>query len=213
MAIAFDLANFSISGTGTSLTWDHEATGNNRIILVHVGMENGSSQTVSSITYGGTALTFKGAQSNGTTVRTETWSLVAPATGIKSVVVNFSASVTATAYSVSYTGVSQSAPLGTYASATGNSATPSVNVSSATGELVVDAEIWNGTDAGSAGPGQTQRTINGFGNSNGALTDEAGAASVTMSRTISSAAWAFGGVPLKPASATVTQCVLIQETF
>jgi len=212
MAIAFDLASFAISGTGTSLTWDHQATGDNRIVLVHVGMENNAGQTVSSVTYGGTALALVGSKSSGSLVRTESWRLVAPATGVQSIVVTFSASVTADAYAVTYTGVSQGSPLGTYASAAGVSATISVAATSGSGQLVVDAEIWNGTDAGSAGAGQTERTINGFGNSNGAMTEEAGAASVTMSRTISSAAWAIGAMSLLPGESG-TQCVLIQETW
>lgn len=112
----------------------------------------------------------------------------------------------------SYTGVDQSTPLGTAVNATsgGGSATATLNVSSATNELVVavisafdhGAGITNLTD----GAGQTarwqQNQIGGF--PAGLQTEEAGAGTVTITATVSgSGDWSWGviGVPLKPVSA------------
>src|SRR5258708_6597863 len=62
--IAFDTASSANTGTATasSLTWSHTvgAAGTNRILIVGVSIRNNSSQTVSSVTYGGTALTLVG---------------------------------------------------------------------------------------------------------------------------------------------------------
>src|SRR5450432_3741075 len=78
--------------------------------------------TTTSVTYNGTALTFAGASTNGT-VRTEIWYLVAPAAGSHSVVVTAPVATDITASSVSFTGVDQATPVGTFVSNLGTGTT------------------------------------------------------------------------------------------
>ena len=113
---------------------------------------------------------------------------------------------------VSYTGVNQTTPLGTAASNKGKSTTASVSVSSAAGELVVDA-VGRRSDVTSnpisPGAGQTQRWNTHTGansatnGATGGASEKAGAATVPMSWTWSgSIEWAIAGVSLKPAPDT-----------
>src|SRR3990167_2947565 len=84
MAIAFDAASNSGAGTGSTHSWSHTCSWSDRLLLVGVETRNGG-VSVSSITYGGEALTFL--RSDGTTGqdgRTEIWSKIAPLTGAKS---------------------------------------------------------------------------------------------------------------------------------
>jgi hypothetical protein len=99
-----------------------------------------------------------------------------------------------------YNNVNQGTSTGTAVAADGNSTTPSVTVSSATGELVVGAVASFDTSGNPAvGAGQTSRYagFDGVGGNFGS-SDEAGAASVTHSYTVSSGEWVIIGFPLKP---------------
>jgi hypothetical protein len=93
------------------------------------------------------------------------------------------------------------------ATATGTSGTPSVNVGSATSDLVVDCVSARNSNTNlAAGPGQTgkvSQTTNATPSSNPEVghSTEAGAASVTMSWTgTSSVSWASMGASFNPAS-------------
>lgn len=99
---------------------------------------------------------------------------------------------------LAYNGVHQTVSVGTAAFANGSSGTPSVVVSSATGELVVDFVTFGG-GSGAVHVSQTQRWLQAT-STGGGSSEEAGAASVTMSWTQSSADWTIAGVPLKPAA-------------
>lgn len=163
--IAFDASSSANTGAvdQTSLTWSHTVgAGSNRILVVGVSIRNSAGQTVSSVTYAGVGLTFIGAQSNGTNSRIEMWRLLAPATGTNSIVVTMSAGAHFVGGAASFTGVDQTTPLGTFVSATGNTSTPTVNASSATGEVVIDTLAMRGSadTITSVGAGQTQRWAN-----------------------------------------------------
>ena len=124
--------------------------------------------------------------------------IVAPATGLAKTI-RFTAAVEFLGVpSVRlYTGVPSGTPVGTFAGATGDSDTPSVNVTSATNELVVDAGAGDRSMAAAPGAGQTERydleprRLHAWGS------DEAGAASVTMSHTITTKPWGLAAVSLK----------------
>jgi hypothetical protein len=198
------------------LTFSHTvgAGGANRILVVGVNIFSTGTLTVSSMTYAGQSMTFlAGVNNPGARIRSEMWYIIAPATGANNIAITFSASVRAVAGGMSYTGVHQAAPFGTAATASSDgSTTASVVVSSAAGELVVDTvgnrENTSETQSLTVGAGQTQR-YNGvsrtgtISNSNvvGAGSEEAGAASVTMSWAAgpSSQDWAIVAAPLKPA--------------
>lgn len=109
----------------------------------------------------------------------------------------------AIAYSVfsaaSYKGVHQSVSVGTPAYATATSTTPSVTVSAAVNDFVIGLLQWDDTGSSSVGADQTSRWGAGGLGVGGALSDEAGAASVTHSYTIASQPWVLGGIALKTA--------------
>lgn len=202
--IVFDNASSS-NGSTASLSWSHQVvSGSNRILIV--GVSNRGAKVVNSVSYGGTALTQIGFQNGGgNSSRADLWYLLNPPIGTASVVVSLAASTAVAAGATSFSGVDQTAPLGTKNSSGNSSTTASVVVSSAIGELVVDAVSATG-DASTltVGGGQTQRWNNKTGTSGGdaigAGSTADGAASVTMSWTLGvSKSWAVIAVPLKPA--------------
>ncbi len=192
------------SGTGTSspITVSHTTLGTNRLMLVGIsGAVSSGTVAVSGVTYGGVALSLVGTATAAAYQKTWIYQLVAPATGTANVVVTFSTAPNTGAVVgvMTFTGVDQSVPLGTFAGANGTSAAPSVNVSSASGELVFDTvnHYWPLT----VGANQTQRWNTGSGSIYGGGSSEPGAATVTMSWTASgSDTWAIGAVPIKPAA-------------
>jgi len=193
----------------TSLTISHATAGSNRLLLVGVSIHNFASETVSGITYNGVALTQVGSSTNATDARVEIWRLIAPPTGTYDVVITFSAELSSVARAgvMTFTGVNQTTPLGTFASATGSASPATVNVTSAANELVFDtvgSESLSAPFSLTVGAGQTQRwnsVIMGYDRFLAAGSTEPGAATVTMSWTIvpaSAVPWAIGAVPIKP---------------
>lgn len=237
--LTFDAASSANSGNGTasSLTWSHTTSGTNRYLVVGVALRIRSSpdfERVARVTYNGVDLSLIGARNDAgdTDVRIEQWGLVAPATGANNVVVTLAANGNGTtrmvAGAITYTGVDQTTPRGTFAAATGTGTPATVDVSSATNEVVDD--VFGVIDSGSSTPpdaavgaGQTSRWAQASTNPSqtnvrGGSSTEAGAATVTMSWTLSSiagtAVWAIGGVPLKPAaSGTLTFTPTQTPTF
>ena len=141
---------------------------------------------VSRVTYGGVALTQVGRTAGNHAV--EIWRLVAPTVGTANVVINFGGTTAASAGATTFNGVNQVTPTGTYAGASGSSGLASVAVTSAVGDLVIDAEYWR-SDAGTYGVGTGQTLAWSALNvtNRGYSSTEAGAASVTMTSTASSA--------------------------
>lgn len=215
--VAFDAASSATrTSAGTTLTASHTFGGSNRAALVNVTLFNSTHLTATSLTVGGssTGVTLLHEDANG--VNTDdrkhhvVYRVVAPASGAQSVVFTASGSFSDGAIEVvSLTGVDQTTPTGTVATAEGSSAAPSVSVTSASGELVVDA-VCGFFPAGTVttDASQTQRVENeswGGNDAIAAMSTEAGAASVTMSHTLgSSAEWSIAGVSFKPVSAAST---------
>lgn len=220
-------ATSSAQTTGTSsssLTFSHTVgSGSNRLMLVAVAVggtgTGGGAGTVSSVTYGGTALTQVGTRSSGTEVRTYIYRLIAPPVGTANVAVSVSVNSTIAAGATSFFGVDQTTPLGTYASNAGLGTSASVSVASATGEMVYGSAGWDSSPTISlpGGSGQTlawNRTVTNPSNTlAGAASTEAGAASVTHSYSSNeSQEWAVGGVSIKPAPATGSATVTFTQT-
>jgi len=211
-SVAIDAVSTGVT-TASSLTISHTTSGTNRLMLVGVSIvkETVGAPTVSSITYNGVGLSLVGAQATSDSEgRIEIWRLVAPATGANNVVVNLSAvPQSATVGVMTFTGVHQTTPLGTFAPALGESTSASVAVTSAAGELVFDTLVLQKTADVDflPGAGQTERwdLFQGPGSANGGGSTEAGAASVTMSWSWSGTdKWAIGGVSIKPAPGGAT---------
>lgn len=211
--IAFDAAaNSGYQAAQSTYTFNRTCTGSNRYLVVDVSLLS-AGQTVSSIVDdsggGNVQMTFIGARSTVSSVgRIETWGLVAPATGTKSIQVNLSGTIASAATAVSYTGVHQSLPYEAFSS---NQAT---NVGAADATVVVTPIADNtwihaaiATDDGSITANQTTRNnVTGAGGS-GANEDSGPitpAAATTMSYTNVGAlqTWAIAGVALRPIAAS-----------
>jgi hypothetical protein len=197
------------TGTGSTITVSHTTSGTNRLMLVGIsGSYSSGSPVISGVTYNGVALSLVGSEAESN-FKIWIYKLVAPATGTHDVVVSFSTlpDQGCVVGVETFTGVDQTTPLGTFASASANTGdTPTVDVSSATGELVFDT-LWSYSGyTATVGAGQTQQwntTCAPY--TRGSGSTEAGASTVTMSWTISNSYhWAIGAVPIKPFAEVVS---------
>lgn len=135
MALAFDAI---IRGTNDAdhtqpITQAHTITGTNPVLFVAVAIDiSGGAQTVSSATWNGTALTLLTSVSNAAQCRIELWQLTAPVTGTHNAVVTLTGTAHATCEIFSYTGASQTSPIGVVATPVtgsgGTSATAAVSL-------------------------------------------------------------------------------------
>jgi len=186
-SIAFDVASSAGNTNQSSLSWSHTTTSSsaNRLMLVGVGVWADTPQPVSSVTYNGVNLTFLGSDTASGGASLWLYGMVNPATGTNTVTVNFSAinGGNQMGIALTWTGIDQSHPWGTFASARANSTTPSVNVTSASGETVVDVVVdtsVDGTLTVDASQTERQRITEGAGRT--AMSSEAASGSpVTMS--------------------------------
>lgn len=191
-----DASSSGSAANATSITVAHTCSGTDRCLFVGITTKD---EATTSRTYAGVALTSVGQIANGTSCRSELWQLVAPATGANNIVANFGETDVVLG-GESMTGVDQTTPTGTAATATGTSTAPSVNVSGATDDLAVDC-MSAVQQTATVGAGQTQRwNATGGTSVRGAGSTEPGAATVTMSWTLgASVAWAIVAVAAKAA--------------
>jgi Concanavalin A-like lectin/glucanases superfamily len=159
-----------------------------------------------SVTYNGVAMTLAGSATNGT-VRSEIWYLKAPASGAHNVVVTAPDATDVTATSMSFTGVDQTANLGTaFVSGIGTSAAPSVTTAaSGLGSIVFDALGAVGSTTPTVSGNQIVRRTNSTSTGLnpvviGSSTAAGQTTSVNMSWTIPSADWALSALPIPPSS-------------
>ncbi|MBW7866243.1 MAG: DUF11 domain-containing protein, partial [Candidatus Hydrogenedentes bacterium] len=211
----FDAAT-SAATSSTTHTFSHTTgTGPNRLLLVGVTVQD-NNVTVSSITYGGTALTSVGTGtrgSGGSRLHMALYRLVNPPSGANDVVVTFSSTFQSGKGAVigasTYSNVNQTTPLGTFVTANGSSTAPSVTATAVVGDLVYDtvASAVTGTTLTlPGGNGQTQRWQNVSGTvvRGAASTETAAAASVVMNWTSGNGNWVTGAVAIKAGPSTLS---------
>jgi hypothetical protein len=133
--VTFDSASSVEAATpATSVSWSHTTgTASNRLLVVAVSVHaaTGTPTTVSSVTYGGAPLTQVTTALYSVTapqVRTYIFRLLNPQSGTQTITVNFAASTLYVCGATTYANVDQSAPIQTFATATGSSTSPSVPV-------------------------------------------------------------------------------------
>lgn len=205
MAIAYDtLSQSAEASSANTVSWSHTTSGSDRALFV--GAQESGGIGLSGITYNGVAMTEQWDIADAFSFRIAGATLVNPASGTNTVVITWDDVTTGRGVAVSLTGVDQTTPVGTAATATGNSSTISRAVTSAADELVVDcAHMSDFGETMTVGAGQTERMneqnwFGGFGNS--LVSTEPGAASVTMSWTTGgNNPWSTGAIPFKPAGA------------
>jgi hypothetical protein len=181
-------------------------SGSNRCLVAAITFLNGSGLvSVSSVTYDGTIdKGFTKLGDVGTDIRSEIW--YANATDLESGVaghfdIAFSGNAWARVDISEWTGVNQSTPLDGYVEATGESATPSVNVTSETGAVVIDVmTTHSATATDDTGGDSFLYGGNLLGATKyGGISIENGAASVTASWSISLNYWSICAASLNPA--------------
>ena len=139
--------------------------------------------------------------------------------GTANVVLTMSASARVVAGSSTFTGVSQTNPFGTVATATGTSKTPSVTVVGSTTGMFVDmatAEGIAGTTftAGTGQTGNSGTTGSTTADAAGMSSTKPGATSTTLSWTFSnSSPWVSIGVPIQAAGYTISGTVYEDQNY
>lgn len=181
-------------------------------LLVGVFWSGTTTTTVSTITWNGVSLTTvpSSTATSAGAAKIQWFYLLAPTIqSASTVTITMSAASRGGAVAINYSGVHQTTPFGTAATATSsvNNTTPTVTVTSATGEIVLAGWCSNNGDTTTE---TTDASISEICNFIGSATagavsgrevagDKAGAASVVMSGTWStSRAWAISGVSIKP---------------
>ena len=209
--IAVDATTSTTANSGSSVTISHTISGSNRLLLV--GVSSGcftsyTRRTVTSVTWNGTNLTQVGAVDQATSpyrARVEVWALKAPATGTYNVVVNLDGSLSSYYQVVvgvmSFTGVDQVTPYANQTSTSGTGTSPSLTITSASGEMsyaVIDAQTQ--TPSGCTG---TQRWNQTETYAKGAGATKAGASpNVSIGWSLGgSTTWSMYGLSIKPANA------------
>ena len=203
----------AITASGvTSLTFTATvAAGTNTYMVVEVADQN-LGAGVSSVTYDGTALTSIGTESGNEVVAL--YGLKAPATGSYSVVVTFEASTYAAARRDDLQRSEPDHTPADFTGVSGNGKTSSIAATSAVNDLELDVTYWNSDPSGySAGGSQTQQWEQSDSNLLGVSTTAAGAASVTMSSTVSTSEnYQQAAVALQPAALTASTTTLSPST-
>ena len=183
--------------SGSTLSWNHTvtATGSDRLLTVGVVVGKSNDKgLVLAVKYNGVPMTSAGIvhSNNRTAGFVQLFYLVAPATGTNQVLVTMTGGTgSIEAGSVSFTGVNQTTPIRNITTAFGNSATPSVTVASAPGNMVVDALATgcNGTITSTQSL-RWLKTLNcANGGGNGAQATAQGAASVPMGYNVPADWW------------------------
>ena len=201
----------SAASAGTTLTFALTLTNNltdGYITVGATGWHATDGSTINSCTFDGAAMTALSANipdSGGGDNRLFGLAVGAKASGAYNVVVTFSTTgYEAATGAASWNNVHQTTSVGSVASATAASTTPTVDVTSATGEVVL-GHFWSNSDVlggGTPGAGQTRIWYGAAGADVAASagTQEAGTTTTTVSYSIGYSGWIVVAIPLKPAN-------------
>ncbi len=201
--VALDNVSTGTASSGLTFNISHATAGTDRLMLVGVSIVWQSS-LVSGVSYAGQPLTRVGVEqispsNNG--VRTELWALVNPPVGDDNVAITFNSDMTnVSAGVVTFTGVNQSDPYGPFYSIAQESASVSLTIPSAVGELAFDTISYHRRDDTYApDSGQTQVWKRRQTDAAGGASSKPGAATVTMGWSGDNVRnWAMGAVSVKP---------------
>ena len=216
---ANNVAGLLAPGTTTGTYTHTVGTGANRLLVVVylMNITNAPGSNIGSITFNGTSLTQWGAANNSTnTRRAEIWYLLNPPSGtFNGTLVQNNTSGTlnvgAVAGIISFTGVDQTVPLGTFTSAGGTAGTYSqMYVNSVVNGMVLDGLATGGDQTITVpGPQVTEWNVNSGGTAaqgflQGSGSARVGAPSVPLSETFSGTSdWEEVGVSINPTAADI----------
>jgi hypothetical protein len=187
------------SGTNSQITYQHTVgTGNNQILIVGISQWSGD-DNITGVTYNGDVMTLLDSQDNAPAF-SHLYYLKNPDQGTFDIVVDFSTDTDASSVATSWNDVDESNPFGTPQAANDEGAVATVDVSSQTGDVVID-QLSNFFDVtSSVGTGQTELEQIAAGNSHASASYESGDTTTTMSWDLGSGdqRWGIVGVALKP---------------
>jgi len=195
----------SANSTGTSISWSHTvAAGSQR--LLRVGISNRATSIFdavppTSVQFGSQSLSQVEARSINN-ISVSMWQLTAPLVATADITATFFASQTGIVGGADdWTGVNQDSPFSGDTRNTGTDTSPTVTVASATGDLVLDVLVVDGSPtATDDGGNSTERWNDTAITPVGAGSSETGAASVVASWSLSGSAveWAIIAASLQP---------------
>lgn len=210
MAVAFDALGPGSSGAGTgnvtNISWSHTCgSGSNRLLVVGIGMGGSNAGVTISVTYGASTLTSAGQinSNNQPDGFAQLFYLIAPSSGANTITVTNTGGQQRdlTGGSLSFTGVDQTTPLANTNTNFGSGTNPTVTITSASGNMVVDAVVCGSPLISSGQTLQWMNNLNGnTGAGNAAQSTASGASSVTMSYTSNSDWWGIIGASIQAAS-------------
>lgn len=152
MAVTRDAVTHPADVTATSQTFAHTCTGSNRALAVFVSMSDVAA--ISSVTYGGNAMTVVQNITLGTGERIAFFVLNAPAAGTANVVITVASSCNIIGAAYSVNGADQVDCVSVHATTQGSSNSPLLGIdSTSTQELVVAGLVTDGNVAMSPGAG------------------------------------------------------------
>jgi protocatechuate 3,4-dioxygenase beta subunit len=215
IAVAGAAASSNAPQTATSYSFNYDSgtAGTNRVLMVAVSYRNRDNEIITAATYNGVAMTQVGTALNGNGAQVYIYSMVNPPTGSRALAVTWDSALNQGAVigAITYAGVNQTTPTGTFASATGTDAAPTVTVAGAAGRLMFGAVAGRTTSAFTVSGGTSLWSSMPFsGQTAGAAQSKAGAASVPLAWTGVAAAWVAGGVSLIPSSLSVPSVTFTQ---
>jgi autotransporter-associated beta strand protein len=216
----FDAKTSAVFNSFTSGSFAHTVSASaNRLLIVTLSYRahNNPTAQANTITYGGVALTNLSRTVAADRV-TEMWYLVAPASGSNNVTTTMSADpedIVITA--VSYTGVDQTAPLGTISTNSGTGTAESVSLISSSNQTVLSVvtNYPNGGGNTITGDGLLRSTANTAANNiSSTVTENPGGGTVTVNWTAAqSFSWSASAVPINSSSTNRNEKVLITRHY
>lgn len=160
--VVFNAATTGSTASGTTLTFSHTTAGSCRFLIVVVMHQSADAASITSVTYGGVAMTLEADAYGAESPREETawYDLVCPSAGANNVVITLDAADKINAGATSFSGVDNSSPYSAGVSVDacygGCNASAGDNVSLSANFMGVDAVDMHSLTP-TVGFGQTQR--------------------------------------------------------
>ncbi|HOY32632.1 MAG TPA: Ig-like domain-containing protein [Bacteroidales bacterium] len=196
--VTADATTYGSAVAGTTITVAHTTTtAADRLLLVGISTRD---KAVTSVTYDGTPLTLAGQQTSLGEAKTFIYYMVAPSSGAHNVVVTCNGALGkgAVAGVMTFTGVNQTTPLGAYASSSGESVTASLNVSSASSELVFNVVSVHNQNISCLSSQTQQWNVNTPKENTGGGCTKKGSATTTLAWLLNKDHWSMSGISIKP---------------
>lgn len=206
-SVAVDVSTSTAATVASSLSWTHTGgSGTDRAACVSVNGDGNSVPAYTGATYGGAAMTRQTGRATPSWNTVDVYALTAIASGSQTVAATYGGGATNIGGGcTTFTGVhqTQASAFTNATTATGSSTSPSVTVSSATGDMVFVGGVCQSGQAWTPGTGETEGWEIGNGGFDAAAYTEAGAASVTVNPSLTSSNdWGMAGVNVVQAAST-----------